>query len=278
MTMKKIIYAIIILFAIACKPKTTTPEKPVAIDCQVQKLTTPDGSSYTYKFDANKRLSEILYNYLNDGKPEEQSIKFDYNSAGNLLKTINSEGWVDDYLYDANGVLTRIDFKAPNGKLDDQFTIKMDAQKRITNMTTFKYGLTVNYEYQGSGGLFSRSVVTYANFVLDDYRIKSYESDNSKKYFGLAIKGHLFDPTLFTDDMPYSNPLNFNPSNLLINSAQTTTQYDENWENLASNSRLYWDVTLTRKYNENDFTIQEESHDKVENQTNAFLYTYSNCK
>ncbi|HEY1053644.1 MAG TPA: RHS repeat domain-containing protein [Emticicia sp.] len=275
--MKKLVYSILILFAIACKTVKTEPETPVAKVCQIQKLTTYDGRSYTYKFDANSRLTEILYNYMNDGKPEELSVKFTYNTAGNLLKVINSEGYVDDYIYDASGVLTKIDFKESDGKLYDQFTIKMDAQKRISSMITQRYGLTASYEYNGPGGLFSKEIVSYDGKVLDVYEIKSHETDKSKKYFDLAVKGHLFDPTLFTDDMIYSNPLNFSPSNLMINTVQASTYYDENWENIVSTSRLYWDASLTRKYNENNHVIQEESQDKVENEKYSYLYTYSNC-
>lgn len=275
--MKKIIYSILILFAIACKTEKTEPEPPVAKECQLQKLTNSEGFIYNFKFDASNRLSEIIYNYINDGKPGELSIKFTYNAAGNLLKTVNSEGWVDDYIYDASGALTRIDFKESDGSLYDQFTIKTDAQKRIINMTTSKYGLTANYEYNGPGGLFSREIITYDNHVLDDYQVKSYDTDNSKKSYYLSIKGHPFDPTLFTDDMIYSNPLNFNPSNLLINSAQASTQYDENWEDLTTKSRVYWDITMTRQYNTNSYVVKEESTDKIENEKVAVSYSYANC-
>ena len=273
--MKKLIYSIIILFAVACKPeKATEPEKK---DCPIQKISYDDGSSNVFKFNADNRLTEIVYNYEYNGKMEALTIKFDYNAAGNLLKTTNSENYIDDYIYDANGVLTRIDFKDQAGKIYEQFTIKLDAQKRLTNVVTLKDGLSVNYEYKGPGGLFSGSTVYSGNVMTDDYQIKSYETDNTKKYYFQAIKGHLFDPILFTDDMIYSNPLNFSPSNLMINTVQASTNYDENWENLTTKSRVYWDATFTRKYNEKNFVIQEEWHDKIENEKSKFLYDYAIC-
>lgn len=276
--MKKIIGSILILVAIACKPDPATPEDPLAKVCHLEQITTLNNQTFTYKFDANNRLSEVLYKYIDQNKPQEQTVKFTYNAAGNILKAINSDGWDDEYFYDASGVLTRIDFKDPNGKLEDQYIVKMDAQNRITSMITLKYGLNVSYEYKGPNGIFSKSIVTYENYVMDDYQIKNYETDNTRKSHSLNIKGHLFEPTLFTDEIPYSNPLNFNPSSLLINSAQATTQFDEKWENFATGTRIYFDATLTRKYNENGYVIQEESLNKVDNVRNAFFYAYNNCK
>ncbi|WP_337043570.1 RHS repeat domain-containing protein [Emticicia sp. 17c] len=276
--MKKLIYAFIILFAIACKPETATPEDPVSKDCMIQRLAYDDGSTYDYKFSANNQLTEIKYMWKDDnGQPQNITMKFDYNTAGNLLKVTNTEGYIDNYLYDSNGLLTRIDFKDPDGKMYEQFTVKMDAQKRITSYTTLQDGLNVNYEYNGPNGAFSRSVVRSGNTILDEFMIKSYETDKSKKSYDMVIKGHPFDPKLFTSDLIYSVPLNLSPSGAIITSGQAYTQYDENWDKLTSKSRLYWDVNIKHTYNSNGFITKRESEEKISGQKFVDLFTYTNC-
>lgn len=276
--MKKIIYSIIILFAFACKPESTTPEDPMAKDCQIQKVAYEDGSNYVYKFSEANQLTEILYSWKDEeGKPLNLTIKFEYNAAGNLVKVVNSEGYIDDYIYDNSGALTRIDFKSPEGNVDEQFVVKTDAQKRISSYLTARDRFYVTYEYNGPGGVFSKSTVKSGNFIVDQYEVKTYEIDKSKKNPNIIIKGHPFDPKLFTDELIYSIPLNLQPANLIVGTAQATTNYDENWENFMPTTRLSWDVANKYTYNENGFITKQESENKLEKAMFVTTYNYSNC-
>ncbi len=277
--MKKIICSILILFVIACKTEKTEPETPVAKECQLQQETGYDGSTYAYKYNANNQLGEVLYSWK-DGSNQSQSItiKFEYNAAGNLAKVTNSIGDIDNYIYDNNGALTRVDFLDVNGEMVEQFVVKMDAQKRITNILTKADQLTCTYEYNGPDGLFSRSTIRSGNNIVDDYQVKSYETDKSKKKFNLAVKGHPFDPSLFTFDLIYSIPLNLTTPNMLVTAAQATTQYDENYEKFTTTSRLTWDVINKFTYNENGYPTQQVTENKVANDKYTYLFAYSNCK
>lgn len=278
MAMKKIIYSIIILFAIACKPESTITEDPMAKDCQIQKVAYEDGSNYVYKFSAANQLTEILYSWKDEeGKPLTLTIKFEYNATGNLVKVVNSEGYIDDYTYDNSGALTRADFKSPEGELYEQFMIKTDAQKRISSYTTLMDGFNVAYEYNGPGGIFSKSTVKLGNSIVDQYEVKTYETDKTKKNYDILIKGHPFDPKLFTNDLIYSIPLNLQPANLIVGTAQAITHYDENWENFMSTTRLSWDVANKYTYNENGFLTKQEAENKLEKAMFITTYNYSNC-
>jgi YD repeat-containing protein len=279
--MKKLIYSILILGAIACKPDSATPEDPLAKECQIQQETGYDGGTYAYKYNASNQLNEMVFNYKDENnQPQNLTLKFEYNAAGNLAKVVNSEGYIDAYIYDNSGLLTRVDFFDPDNKIYEQFVVKMDAQKRITNILTKAEQLNCTYEYNGPGGLFSRSIVKAGNSnnIVDDYQVKSYETDKTRKRFNLAVKGHPFDPTLFTFDIIYSVPLNLNPANMLVTAAQATTQYDENYEKFTNTSRLTWDVTSKFTYNENGFPTQQVTEDKIANDKYTYTFAYTNCK
>jgi YD repeat-containing protein len=279
--MKKLLYSILILFAVACKPDSATPDDPLAKECQLQQETGYDGSTYVYKFSANNQLAEILYSYKDENnQPQSLTMKFEYNAAGNLAKVTNSVGDIDNYIYDNSGALTRVDFLDVKGVMVEQFVVKMDAQKRITNILTRAEQLTCTYEYNGPGGLFSRSIVKAGNSnnIIDDYQVKSYETDKTRKRFNLAVKGHPFDPTLFTFDIIYSIPLNLTTPNMLVTAAQATSQYDENYEKFTTTSRLTWDITSKFSYNENGYATQQVTEDKIANEKYTYLFAYTNCK
>lgn len=274
---KLILLAVIISLSISCKPKKTDDVTPTETACLVQKISYDDGTYELYKFDANKRLIETTITYEDNGKIVEIPVKYEYNSAGNLSKSTTPDGWTDNYVYDANGLLTRVDFKDEKGQVDEQFTVTMDAQKRITKVVTKKDGLTGTYEYNGPNGAFSKSEVKWQGKILDQYIISSSETDNSKKSYDIVIKGHPFDPSRFTGDIVYSSPFNFGPVNNLATKGKIATQWSEDWSSITDKLRVYYDFTATRKYNSNNFVIERAAKDAVTNDTYIKTYAYSSC-
>lgn len=273
---KLILFSIMISLSISCK-KPAEETVPVETICLIQKVTYDDGTYERYKFDANNRLVETTLTVEDNGKIVEIPLKYEYNAAGNLLKTTDSGGWTDNYIYDANGILTRVDFKDEKGQIDEQFTITMDSQKRITKIVTKKDALTGTYEYNGPNGEFSKSEVKWEGKIVDQYIANGYETDKTKKSYEIAIKGHPFDPASFTNSIIYATPFNFTPKTALVTSGKVATQWNQDWTAITDKLRVYYDFTTTRKYNSNNFGIERAAKDKIENVTYIKTYAYSNC-
>jgi YD repeat-containing protein len=275
--MKKTLFVLIMLsLSISCQ-KPDADAEPVETNCLIQKISYDDGTYEVYKFDANNRLTSTILTYEDNGKIVEVPLKYEYNAAGNLLKTTSENGYTDDYIYDANGLLTRVDFKDPKGQLTEQFTVTMDAQKRITKFVQKRDGVVAVFDYNGPNGVFSKSEATLDGKILDQYIVNSYETDATKKSYEIMIKGHPFDPSYFTSDLIYSTPFNFNPKTSLATAGKVSTQLDENWSDFTNKLRVYYDFKATRKYNSNNFTIERASVDAIEKQTYIKTYAYSNC-
>lgn len=272
---KLVILSTVLLLAFSCK-KPNEEAKPEETACLIQKISYDDGNYEVYKFDANKRLESIIITYSDNGKIVEVPFRYEYNAAGNLLKTIGNDGWTDNYIYDANGLLTRVDFKDDKGGLNEQFTVTMDTKKRVTKIVTKVDGLTGTYEYNGPNGVFSKSEVIRDGKIDDQYIIKSYETDQSKKGFDLAIKGHAFDPSYFTNQIIYSVPFNLKPNGELVNTGIVSTQWNSDYTQLTDKLRVAYEFTTTRKYNSNNFATE-----RISNYSDGDLfkktYSYSNC-
>lgn len=273
---KLILFLVIVSLSISCK-KPEEEATPVETICQIQKISYDDGTYELYKFDASNRLIEVTLTFEDNGKIVETPLKYEYNAAGNLLKTTDLGGWTDNYIYDANGMLTRVDFKDDKGQIDEQFTVTMDSQKRITKIVTKKDALTGTYEYNGPNGEFSKSEVRWEGKIVDQYIVSSYETDKTKKSYDIIIKGHPFDPASFTADIIYSPPFNLTSDNQLFVTGKSSTQWNEDWSALTDKLRVYYDFTATRKYNSNNFVIERASKDKITNATYIKTYAYSNC-
>lgn len=244
--------------------------------CLIQKISYDDGNYELYKLDANNRLVETIFTYDKEGKITEYAVKHVYNAAGNLEKTSDAFGWTQNWMYDANGSLTRMDFKDEKGELYDQFTFTTDAQKRITKLITKSDGSTVTYEYNGPNGAFSKSEMIWEGKLIDRYIISSYEQDKSKKSYRLIFKGHPFEPAQFTYDMFYGDPLYLIADNLPT-TGTASTQYDKDWAEITDKTRIYYDYKATRKFNSNNYVIERASADAIENKTYLKYYSYSNC-
>ena len=245
--------------------------------CQIQKISYDDGYYELYKFDGNQRLVETTFNYDEEGKLVDLVSKHEYNSTGNLIKTTDNFGWSQNWIYDANGAPTRMDFKDDKGELYDQFTFTTDAQKRITKLVVKSDGTTASYEYNGPSGAFSKSEVMWEGKLIDRYVINSYDQDNKRKSFRMVLKGHPFEPAQFTYDMIYSDPLHLIADNVLPLTGVSSTQYDKDWAEITDKTRIYYDYKATRKFNSNNFVIERASADAIENKTFIKTYSYSNC-
>lgn len=275
--MKKSLFVLIIIaLSISCK-KPDSDAEPIETSCLIQKVSYNDGNYEVYKFDANNRLASTILTYIDKGKIIEVPFKYEYNAAGKLLKTRGDDGYIDEYFYDATGLLTRVDFKDPKGQLTEQFTVTMDAKKRITKIVTKVDGIEGTYEYNGPNGVFSKSEVKWEGKILDQYIVSGYESDQSKKGFDIAITGHPFDPAAFSSQAFYYTPFNFGPVNSLPTVGKVSTQYNEDWSEVTDKIRVYYDFKATRKYNSNDFVIERTSADAIENKNYIKSYAYSNC-
>ncbi len=262
--------------SISCK-KPDADTGPIETSCLIQKISYDDGTYEVYKFDANNRLISSILTYENNGKIIEAPQKYEYNAAGNLLKTINDEGYIDDYIYDASGMLTKVNFTNEKKELYEQFTITMDAQKRITKFVQKSDGAVANFEYNGPNGVFSKSEVTLNGKILDQYIVNGYETEATKKSYEIMIKGHPFDPSYFTSSIIYSVPFNFTPKTNFVTSGKVSTQLDENWSDFTNKLRVYYDFKATRKYNSNNFVIERTSADVIEKKNYIKTYSYSNC-
>ncbi len=204
-------------------------------------------------------------------------MKFEYNQAGNLLKGSSNDGWTDNYIYDSNGLLTRVEYKDEKGQIADEYFVTMDAKKRITKIVTKTDGIQGIYEYNGPNGVFSKSEVKWEGKILDQYIVSGYETDQSKKGYDIAITGHPFDPASFSNQAFYSPPYNFGPVNSLPTVGKISTQYNEDWSDITDKIRVYYDFKATRKFNSNDFVIERTSADAIENKKFIKTYSYSNC-
>jgi RHS repeat-associated protein len=90
---------------------------------------TTGGTSLTYSYDANSRLSGIsgslsaTYGYDPYGNIASASganpMSFSYDNAGSLRRTTFADGGTTDYTYDGNG--TRVKMREPNGRLIYEF-------------------------------------------------------------------------------------------------------------------------------------------------------------
>jgi YD repeat-containing protein len=275
--MKKTLFVLIMLsLSISCQ-KPDADAEPVETNCLIQKISYDDGTYEVYKFDANNRLISSILTYEDNGKIVEAPQKYEYNAAGNLLKTKSDDGYIDEYIYDVSGMLTRVNFTDPKNELYEQFDLTMDAQKRITKIVSKIDGTVGKYEYNGPNGAFSKSEVTWEGKIIDEYVVNSYETDVTKKSYDIVIKGHPFDPSVFTNQIFYATPFNFGPKNALPITGKISTQYDENWTDLTDKLRVYYDFKATRKYNSNNFTTERASADAIEKQTYIKTYSYSNC-
>ena len=277
--MKKFLFfSLFLAVGISCKKPTSADDPaPTATTCLIQKVEYDEGYYEKYTFDANKKLISCVLTYKDEtDKVVEVLQKYEYNASGNLLKTTNSEGYLDSYIYDANGLLTRVDFFNPKNVMEEQFAVTMDAQKRLTKVIAKTSGLTGVYEYNGQDNALSKVEVSYQGKVFDLYEVSSYETDKTKKSYDLTITGHPFDPWVFTGDMIYF-PLNITPNQGLAVKGKVSTSYDENWENITNKLRVYYDYTATRKYNSNNFVIERTSNDAVSKTPNLKKYIYSNC-
>lgn len=274
----KNLYLFLIIGSLSISCKKPVEQVPVVeTNCLIQKITYDDGTYEVYKFDANNRLASTILTYEDNGKIIEVPLRYEYNAAGNLLKTIGDDGYTDEYIYDANGSLTRVDFKDAKGQLTEQFTVTMDTQKRVTKFVLKSDGTTAIFEYNGPNGAFSKSESKWNGKILDQYIISSYETDPTKKSYDIVIKGHPFDPAVFSNQIIYSTPFNFGPVNSMATVGKVSTQYNEDWSDLTDKLRVYYDFKATRKYNSNNFGIERAATDAVENKTFIKKYSYSNC-
>jgi YD repeat-containing protein len=261
--------------SISCQ-KPDADAEPVETTCLIEKIAYNDGNYELYKFDANKKLSSVVFTYKDENdKIIDTEMKFEYNASGNLLKTTSPNGWIDNYIYDTNGLLTKVVFLDDKGEVYEEFTVTMDAQKRLAKVEA-KTGLSGVYEYKGQDNALSKLKVSYEGKVLDLYELTAFETDKSKKGYGIPITGHFFDPTVFTSSMLYY-PFNISPNLGLPTNGKASTSYDENWENLTDKLRVYYEFTSTRKYNSNNFVTELETNDIIEKKTYSKTYSYSNC-
>ena len=263
----------------SCKKKADTkdPIPTAESNCLIQKIEYDNGTYEKYVFDANKKLTSSVLTYTDENdKIVEVPLTYQYNSDGNLLKTTGEDGYTDNYTYNANGLLTKVVFTNGKGGLEEEFTVTMDAQKRLTKVIASESGLTGVYEYKGQDNALSRVEVSYSGQVFDLYEITSFEADKTKNGYSIAISGHPFDPGVFTGDMVYY-PLNLKPNHGLPLRGKSSTAYDENWENLTTKLRVYYDFVTTRKFNSNNFVIERTSKDAVSGNSYFKKYLYSNC-
>lgn len=274
----KNLYLLLIIgtLSISCEKPAEEVAKTETV-CQIQKVSYDDGNYEVYKFDANKRLESVILTYEDGGKIIEYPMKFEYNQAGNLLKGSSNDGWTDNYIYDANGLLTRVEYKDEKGQIADEYFVTMDAKKRITKIVTKVDGIVGTYEYNGPNGVFSKSEVKWEGKILDQYILSGYETDQSKKGYDIAIKGHPFDPGTFSNQAFYSPPYNFGPVNSLPTVGKVSTQYNEDWSEVTDKLRVYYDFKASRKFNSNNFVIERTSADAIENKNYIKTYSYSNC-
>lgn len=276
--MKKTIAIFFVLsITLSCvKPSSTDDPAPTETICLIQKISYEDGLYDVYKFDVNKRLSESISTFNENGKIVEWPVKYEYNAQGNLLKTSGNDGSSDNYIYDASGLLTRVDFKDKGGVLEEQFTVTMDSQNRLTKVIAKNSGLTGVYEYNGPDNVRSKAEVSYLGKIVDLYTIQTWVTDKTKKSYALSITGHPFRPGIFTNEMIYY-PFDIKGNVGLPETGIASTSLDEKFENFTPNLRIYYAFKSVRKYNSNNFVIESVTNDAVEKKVYTSTLNYSNC-
>ncbi len=274
----RIIYLLSALFLMmsGCKQSSGDEPEPEEAACLIDRATYSDGSYTVFKFDANGRLAAAtLTAYDENGKIVEVPITYEYNAAGNLIKTNSPGGWVDEYTYDAGGGLVKVAFKGPGGNVEEQFTVTTDGQKRIVKIVTIN-DIVGNYSYDGDGNVTKIVVTWQEEGIVLDRTTYEYNGSNTAKPGLSAVKGHPFSPAYFTDEIIYYGPLNLTGRQKLPVKGKLETQWNEDYSGFG-NMRTYADYTSTFKSNSNNFITEESAFDIISGETHANKYSYVNC-
>lgn len=265
----------IIFLVTGCKKPAGDEPEPQATACLISKAAYSEGDYTHYKFDADGRLTGATLTAFNEaGGIIDIPVTYEYNAAGNLVKAKNTEGWVDEYTYDAGGALTKVVFKNPEGQVEEQFTVTTDAQKRIVKIVDM-YESVGTYTYDSHGNV-TRSEVIWNGLILDRSTYE-YDLSSTAKSPTSMIKGHPFAPAYLTPDIIYYPPLNGGGRERWNVKSKYETQWNEDFTGLVGTLRTYVDITSTLKTNSNNFVTEVSNYDAVSKQTYVHKYTYSNC-
>ena len=258
-----------------CKKPSGGDDPEPETACRIDKTSYSDGTYNSYRFDAGGKLTSSTLTYLDENdKIVEIPVTYEYNTAGNLVKSKTPDGWTDEYTYDATGALTKVEFKNEQGQVEERFTVTTDAQKRITQIKNTE-DFIGTYTYDNNGNV-TKVEVTWNNFIIDR---STYEYDQSSTAQApiSAVKGHPFHPSNFTSDIIYSNPLNLTGGGKRPVKGKYETQYNEDWTGAGNTIRTYVDYTSVFKVNSQNFIVEESATDRISSVTNTIKYTYSNC-
>lgn len=278
--MKKLMFLFLVaVFLTNCQqPKKDEPT--AATNCLISRIDYEDGTYEKYVFDEKGLLKSTTINYLDENNKliELPPFTYEYTAAGLLKTTFSDGGYTDNYIYDAAGKLTSIEFKDGNKELYEKITVTLDDKGRLKTVQYSSSNLKGQYEYNGPNGVLSKVEVFLEGEMLDKYEVTSFDTNSDSKGYDAVIKGHFFDPTLFTDALLYA-PMNPAGNSWgLPTTGKISTTYDENWENITKNLRVYSDYTSTYESNSNKFLKKRITKDKVDNSTFTKSYQYSNCQ
>lgn len=262
------------LLLTGCKKPSEADDPKPETACKIERADYGDGFYALYRFDATGKLTGSTLTYQNeDDKIAELPITYEYNSAGNLIKS-NFPGGSDEYTYDGSGVLTKVEFKDKQGQVGERFIITTDAQKRITQIKTIE-NIISTYTYDNNGSV-TKIEVFWENMLIDRTTYEYDQSSTAKPYTSV-IKGHPFSPALFTNEIVYYAPLNLTGRIHYPVKGKYETQYNEDWDDFANSIRTYFDYTSVFKLNSQNFIVEESTTDRISNVTNTIKYKYSNC-
>lgn len=259
-------------------PKNEDPA--ASVDCLISRIEYEDGTFEKYVFDEKGLLKSTTVSFLDENNKlvEVSPFTYEYTGAGLLKTTFSEGGYTDNYIYDAAGKLTSIEFKDGNKEVFEKINVTLDDKGRLKTAQYASNNLLGKYEYNGPNGVLSKVEVIYEGKIVDKYEVLEFDTKSGGKGYDLVIKGHYFDPSLFTDALIYA-PLNPSGNSWgLPVAGKSSTTFDENWENLTNNLRVYSEYNSTYELNSNKFLTKRIIKDKIDNTTTTKTYQYSNCQ
>ena len=277
--MKKILLFILPIVLTNCKtPQKDEPE--TAKNCLISRIDYEDGTYEKYIFDEKGILKSTTVSYLDENNKliEIAPFTYEYNASGLIKTTFSDGGYTDNYIYDASGKLTQIEFKDGNKEIIEKIKVTLDEKGRLKTAQYESNNLLGKYEYNGPDGVLSKVEVTFEGKVVDKYEVIEFDTKSGGKGYDFVIKGHFFDPTVFTDGLIYT-PLNPSGNSWgLPISGKISTNLDENWENFTNTLRVYSEYNSTYELNSNKFLTKRITKEKLDNSSTSKTYQYSNCQ
>lgn len=222
-------------------------------DIKFGEVVTELQSTYTYRLNAAGDVVEYVANYGDDSDHEDESVKYEYNSAGKIIREVETETYndydyySDDYDYTSEETVTVYKYNAEG----------LCSQRIYTYSNGDTYKITYKYDNKGRE-IEKREYDRYGD--LEDVRKKKYDAKgNLTEENWYDEDGDLWDKRVNTYDKRGNliEIIDYNSDG--SEGSRTTCKYDK-----AGNciERIYdsedWKTKSTYKYNAQGLVVAEK--------------------